>query len=180
MLVIVGPSACGKTQIVQQLIKSYHMEKLVTYTSRSMRKGEIDGRDYNFISTEEFMDKIDKGFFIEYVKYNDNYYGTPCSALTQNKVVILEPTGLKHYLEKARELINIVYLRCSKEVLKIRMINRGDKLEDIEKRLINDAKSFTSEIEDLADFVIDTTPSNVYDDAKRIYEYYKRVTNEKK
>lgn len=174
MLVLVGPSACGKTQIVQQLIKQYGMEKLVTYTSRSKRVNEIEGKDYHFISKDEFLQKIDDNFFIEYVNYNGNYYGTPRSELSFNKVVILEPNGLKHYLEKARDLITIVYLKCSQEVLRIRMLNRHDSKEDVVRRLNEDSIRFTSEIMKLADLVVDTTPSNIYDDAKKIYQFYKR------
>lgn len=174
MLVLVGPSACGKTRIVQQLIKQYGMEKLVTYTSRSKRVNEVEGKDYHFITKDEFIKKIDENFFIEYVNYNGNYYGTPRSELSENKVVILEPNGLKHYLEKARDLITIVYLKCSKEVLRIRMLNRHDAKEDVERRLKEDCMRFTPEIMNLADLVIDTTPSNIYDDAKAIYSFYKR------
>lgn len=172
MLVIVGPSASGKTQIVQELIKKYNMEKLVTYTTRPMRVGEVNGKDYHFISHEEFEQKINNNFFIEYVKYNNNCYGTSRSDLSDNKVVILEPNGLKHYLNEARELIKVVVLRCSKNVLGIRMAIRGDKPEDIIRRLEGDGAVFTKEVEQLADLVLDTTPSNIYDDAKNIFNYY--------
>ena len=84
MLVIVGPSASGKTQIVQELIKTYHMEKLVTYTSRAPRVNEVEGRDYHFISKDDFEEKIKNNFFIEYVNYNNNYYGTSFSDLGEN------------------------------------------------------------------------------------------------
>ena len=70
MLVIVGSSASGKTKIVQELIKTYHMKKLVTYTTREKRIGEIEGKDYHFISREDFIQKIKNNFFIEYVEYN--------------------------------------------------------------------------------------------------------------
>ena len=65
MLVIVGPSASGKTQMVQELIKKYKMEKLVTYTTRAMRVGEVNGKDYHFISVEEFEENgiVFKSFF---------------------------------------------------------------------------------------------------------------------
>lgn len=172
MLVIVGPSASGKTQIVQELIKNYNMEKLVTYTTRPMRTGEINGKDYHFIDVAQFEQKIKDNFFIEYVKYNNNYYGTSRSDLSDNKVVILEPTGLKHYLNEARDLIKVVVLRCSKEVLGIRMAIRGDKPEDIKRRLDGDGAVFTKEVEQLADLVLDTTPSNIYNDSLNIYNYY--------
>lgn len=172
MLVIVGPSASGKTQIVQQLIKNYNMEKLVTYTTRPMRVGEVDGKDYHFINKEEFLKKLDEGFFIEHVCYNGNYYGTSFSDLSDNKVVILEPTGLKHYITFARDLIKIVFLKCSKEVLGIRMKIRGDKEEDIRRRLASDGDVFNSEVSKLADLVVDTTPSNIYNDTLIIYNFY--------
>ena len=173
MLVIVGPSASGKTQIVQQLIKIYNMEKLVTYTTRPMRVGEVDGKDYHFISKDEFDKKLSENFFIESVCYNGNCYGTSRSDLSDNKVVILEPNGLKHYLLEARNQIKVVFLKCSKEVLGIRMKIRGDKDEDIKKRLASDGSVFSNEVSKLADLILDTTPSNIYDDTRIIYNFYK-------
>ena len=174
MLVIVGSSASGKTKIVQELIKKYHMEKLVTYTTRPKRVGEVDGKDYHFISNDDFQKKIEENFFIEYVKYNNNYYGTSFSDLSPNKVVILEPTGLKHYLKVARNIVTIVFLKTSLEVLRIRMLNRGDAYEDVMRRLENDQKVFNIDVRKQADLIVDTTPSNIYTDAKVIYEFYKK------
>ncbi len=77
-------------------------------------------------------------------------------------------------------MITIVYLRCSKEVLRIRMLNRGDSEEDILRRLEGDSKKFTDDIIKLADLIIDTTPSNIYRDAKIIYDYYMRKLYENK
>lgn len=172
MLILIGPSASGKTQIVQKLISEYGMKKLVTYTSRPKRAGEIDGKDYHFISVTEFKEKIEHNFFIEYVNYNNNYYGTSRSDLALDKVVILEPTGLKHYLkEKTKEFV-VVFLETSIDVLKMRMINRGDKLEDIKYRLHNDTNLFNEEIKTMADLVIDTSCSTIPNDAQRIYNFY--------
>lgn len=172
MLVIIGPSASGKTQIVQELIQKYQMEKLVTYTTRPKRSGEVEGKDYHFITQTEFQTKIKQNFFIEYVNYNGNYYGTCRNDLSSNKVVILEQSGLKHYIKEAREKIKIVFLRCSANVLRIRMLKRGDKEEDIQRRLKSDKEVFHQDIAKLADWVIDTTSSNIYDDAKMIYQLY--------
>ena len=54
MLILVGPSASGKTQIVQILRAKYGLNKMVTYTSRQMRPGEREGIDYFFLTKEEF------------------------------------------------------------------------------------------------------------------------------
>ena len=58
MLILVGPSASGKTEAVRLLISDYGMKKLVTYTTREMRSGEINHVDYHFLSREDFENKI--------------------------------------------------------------------------------------------------------------------------
>ena len=55
MIILVGPSASGKTQIGYSLKKIYGLEKVVTYTTRRMRSGEVDGIDYHFITKDEFL-----------------------------------------------------------------------------------------------------------------------------
>lgn len=177
MLVIIGPSACGKTQIVNQLIEKYHFKKLVTYTTRPIRIGEVNGIDYHFVTTNEFEEKIKHDFFLEYVKYNHNYYGTSFSDLKEDKVVIIEAEGLKKYIEKARNKIKIVYIRCSKPIRRIRMMNRHDDIESIEERLVSDDSIFNKSIEKLADKIIDSSNSNIYDDAQTIYHYYYQKGN---
>ncbi len=173
MLILVGPSASGKTQIVKILREKYGLNKMVTYTTRTMRPGEIEGIDYFFLSKEEFEKRIKEGFFIEHVIYNGNYYGTSLSQVSSDKVVILEPTGLKHYLDKIRNDVKVAFLRCSKEIVRIRMKERGDDPSVIEKRLILDGEVFNKSVMKLADFVIDTSASNIYDNALEIYLLYK-------
>lgn len=174
MLVIVGPSASGKTQIVNKLIEHFNMKKMVTYTTRPMRVGEVDGVDYNFISLEDFLQKKEEGFFLETVCYNNNYYGTAKNSLTSEKVVILESEGLKTYIKEARDQIKIVFVRCSKEIRRIRMQIRGDSSDSIIKRLASDDEHFNVDIMKLADFVVDSSNSNNYDDAKRVYQFYEK------
>ena len=177
MLILVGPSASGKTQIVQLLRKDYGLNKMVTYTSRLPRVGEVDGVDYHFLSKEEFEKKIKEDFFIEYVVYNGNYYGTAKACISSDKVVILEPSGLKHYLEKVRSQVKVAFLRCSDEIVRIRMKQRGDSEEVIKKRLVLDKEVFNSNIVNLCDWVVDTSASNVYQNAKDIYLLYKEYMN---
>lgn len=173
MLILVGPSASGKTQIVKILREKYGLNKMVTYTSRAMRPGEKEGIDYFFLTKEEFEKRINEGFFIEYVVYNGNYYGTSLSQVSNDKVVILEPTGLKHYINKIRDEVKVAFLRCSKEIVRIRMKERGDDPEVIRKRLLLDGEVFNKDIMKLADWVIDTSASNIYDNASEIYLLYK-------
>ena len=173
MLILVGPSASGKTQIVKILREKYGLNKMVTYTSRTMRPGEKEGIDYFFLTKEEFEKRINEGFFIEYVVYNGNYYGTALSQVSSDKVVILEPTGLKHYINKIRDEVKVAFLRCSTEIVRIRMKERGDDPEVIKKRLLLDGEVFNKDVMKLADWVIDTSASNIYDIAREIYLLYK-------
>ena len=173
MLILVGPSASGKTQIVKILREEYGLNKMVTYTTRNMRPNEVEGVDYFFLTKEEFEKRINENFFIEYVVYNGNYYGTSISQVSSDKVVILEPTGLKHYINKIRSEVKVAFLRCSKEIVRIRMQERGDDHNVIEKRLILDGEVFNKDVMNLADWIIDTSASNIYDNAKEIYSLYK-------
>ena len=174
MLVIIGPSASGKTQIVCELIKSYNLNKMVTYTTRAPRVNEQNGIDYHFISIEEFKEKLDNNFFLEHVLYNGNYYGTAKNELSNDKVVILEKEGLKTYIKEARDKIKIVYVHCSKPIRRIRMISRGDEIENINKRLASDDTWFDREVRELADFIIDTSNTNLYESTKVVYNYYRK------
>lgn len=173
MLILVGPSASGKTEAAKLLISKYNMKKLVTYTSRNMRPNEVQGVDYHFISVEDFEKKIKEDFFIEYVNYNGNYYGTSKEGLDSDKVVILEPTGLKHYLEAAKDLVKICYLRCPKEIRYQRMVVRGDSEEVINKRIDSDDIVFSKELELIATWTIDGYGESLEDMTNRIYNLYK-------
>lgn len=178
MLILVGPSASGKTEVVKKLISEHGMKKLVTYTSRSMRVGEINHIDYHFLDRCEFEKKISEGFFLEHVEYNGNYYGTSYEGLDPDKVVILEPSGLKHYIREAKDLIKICYITCSKELRKERMIKRGDDPESIKKRLASDDIIFNAELNDLADWVIYDKDYSLDELTLEVYNAYMGTLNE--
>lgn len=177
MLILVGPSASGKTEVVKLLISQYGMKKLVTYTSRNMRVGEVDGVDYHFLSKEEFEKRIREGYFLEYVEYNGNYYGNSFEGLDPDKVVILEPSGLKHYIKMAKDIVKICYITCSKALREQRMIKRGDAPENIAKRLLNDDNIFTSELNGLADWVIVDENYTLEELTDKVYQVYKEYIN---
>ena len=163
MLIMVGPSASGKTD---------HMKKLVTYTTRSMRYGEVEGVDYNFVTIDDFKEKLDNGFFFEHVIYNENYYGTALNDIAPDRVVILEPNGLKEYVAKAKDKIKIVYLESTEETRRKRMIERRDQINVINQRLKGDRLHFNDEIKKLADWVVDSETQTVTEVAEQVLELY--------
>ncbi len=81
LIIISGPSGVGKTSIAQLLLEElmplFHIEKIITYTTREQRNNEQDGIDYHFITHETFIEKKKQNFFFETTEYNGNFYGTP-------------------------------------------------------------------------------------------------------
>ena len=77
-LVICAPSGTGKTTLVQRLRSEFpHFGFSVSCTTRSPRAGEIDGKDYHFISEQEFLERRKQGYFAEWARVHNNFYGTP-------------------------------------------------------------------------------------------------------
>ncbi len=75
--VITGPSAVGKTTLARELLKAkLPLAKVITTTTRTMRKGERDGREYHFITPKKFQQLIAKNQMFEWATYNNHYYGS--------------------------------------------------------------------------------------------------------
>lgn len=172
MLVLTGPSASGKTEIAKILIAKYHLNKFVTYTTRPMRVGEVNGIDYHFITTTEFLRMKDNGEFIETTCYNHNYYGSRKKDVDFNKVVILDPSGVNAFYQAIGEEIVAVFLDTPEEIRKIRMIERGDNLEIIKKRILNDRQTFQKENYLHLDFSFKNLDIDLDSLADQIYQTY--------
>lgn len=145
MLVILsGVSGAGKDTTKKELMKRMkNIATLPSFTSRAMREGEEEGVQYHFISKEEFEDKIRKGDFYEYDLHHGNYYGTSrelmSNKIKEGKIIVkdIEVNGTENLLKLLGNDTKIVtiFLKVEKEELKRRLIERGDKLADIEIRL---------------------------------------------
>ncbi len=149
LFIFSAPSGSGKTTIVRTLLeKDLDIEFSISATSRPKRENETDGKDYYFLSADDFKEKIDKDEFVEWEEvYENRFYGTLKSELeriwNQGKHVIFDVDvvgGLsikKKYPDKA---LSIFIMPPSIEELEKRLILRStDSIEDIETR-INKAK----------------------------------------
>lgn len=142
MIVLVGPSASGKTEAAKLLYSIYGIKKVITHTTRPMRIGEKDDVDYHFVSKEEFLKLKEKNYFIETTLYNGNYYGTSKSEVSDNKVLIVDPNGVKSILSLNDPRIIIFRLNADSTTRFNRMIIRGDSIENIEQRISKDKDVF--------------------------------------
>ncbi|MCM0648734.1 guanylate kinase [Clostridium swellfunianum] len=133
LLVISGPSGAGKGTICKALLDNNEFWLSVSATTRQPREGEIDSKNYFFITKDEFKQRIEKDDFLEYAEVYGNYYGTPKSnvlkVLESGKDVILEIDiqGALKVKEAFREGIFIFILPPSMEELKQRIIRRGSE-----------------------------------------------------
>ncbi|WP_282805095.1 guanylate kinase [Lactobacillus isalae] len=138
IIIIAGPSGVGKTTVSKYLTEKYNIPRVVTHTTRPIRQGEIPGKSYYFESNESFK----KLHFFEHVKYGEYQYGSSKEALEKawkkNDLVslIVETDGVQSYLDKLGKQVYFIYLTVSDfSVLKKRLLARGDKVSEIDKRL---------------------------------------------
>lgn len=145
LFVVSGSSGAGKTTVVtaalKELQKNYPIKRVVTYTTRSARPGEVNGVHYHFITTDEFQEKIEEGFFLEWSNWYDSYYGSPKSILDDIKagtsfIVILDQVGAKEVSTQYPQSILIWIQPSSLVELKRRLELRGkNSTEEIKSRL---------------------------------------------
>lgn len=172
MLVIVGPSASGKTEISRCLIKEYNLKRVITCTTRPMRRDEVNGRDYYFLSVEEFKEGIKNNLFIEYTKYNNGYYGTYYKEIADDKIIILDRVGFLNIKKILKDKIISFYIETPLSERKMRMIKRGDTINRIYQKIEYDNQNFPSKISGI-DYYITNDTDSILESAKKIYDLYK-------
>ena len=172
MLVMIGASASGKTEIAKILINKYGFSKLVTYTTREMREGEVNGVDYHFISIDEFEKKKKRREFLETAQYHNTYYGSPKKGADEKKVIIVEPKGANSIFRKNIPKTIFIYLETDQLIRRVRMLNRGDRLEDVETRFKEDKKHFRKSRFKHLDHIVNTSSHTLEELADNIYNLY--------
>ena len=182
MIILTGPSASGKTAVCLYLQEHFNIKKVVTHTTREKRQGEVNGIDYHFVSVEEFEKLKKDGYFIETVKFNNNYYGTSKKEVRLDKCLAVEFNGAQTYASLKDKEIVIFYLKLSEELRKKRMISRGDDLEKVESRIKNDREAFTLNdyISKIIDAEVDTEKLDIKEAAEYIYRKYNEILKERK
>ena len=157
MIVILGESASGKTTLVKMLIKAnpeYH--KIITYTTRPMRDGEVDGIDYHFITQSTFDEFVKSGFFVEHARYRDWSYGTAKSDCeSDSAVAILTPAGLRA-LKRLNYDVTSIYLYVDRRSRLINILSRGDNIDEAYRRNLSDVGQFDALTKEV-NYVIDNT-----------------------
>lgn len=172
MIILVGPSASGKTEVAKLLKIKYGMQKVITHTTREKRIHEVDDVDYHFVTKEEFLHLKELDYFVETANYNGNYYGTSKKEIGDNKVLIVEVEGMLVFKKLKDPHIVIFYLSCQENTRFNRMILRNDNLDSIKQRINNDKDFIHPEQLKKVDYQVDSEHLNLEQLTEQIYCLY--------
>ncbi|MFH1562915.1 MAG: guanylate kinase [Nitrospirota bacterium] len=145
LIVVSAPSGAGKTTICKKLLQTTSgLIFSISMTTRKPRDNEIDGRDYSFVSVDEFKERIKKGDFLEWAKVYDDYYGTPKKILEDSllfgmdMLLDIDGQGAMNIKKEYKDRAVLIFIAPPFiEDLKTRLSNRmTDTSEEIEKRFL--------------------------------------------
>ena len=188
LIIISSPSGAGKTTLCKLLIKKMNNINLsISYTSRSKRLNEVDGKDYYFINKKKFLLLKQKNFFIETAKNFNNLYGSPFKNIhlskkrNQHLLFDIDWKGARKIRKnyKKDDVIDFFILPPSKSELKRRLIKRGrESSKEINLRLsyaIKEMKHYNEYKYVLINEKVQKTVSEI----KKIIEYNQLIMNQK-
>ena len=175
LIVVTGPSGAGKGTLIRRLVaRRSDLEVAVSATTRPLRPGEEDGRDYYFLSPEEFNERIDSGGFLEYVRYVSGHcYGTLHSevdritASGRSCILELETAGARRVKELRPGTLTVFVAPPSFEELERRLRERAtESAGEIDERL-ELARRQTAEAEDFDLVVVNDDLERAIGDLER-------------
>lgn len=179
LIVLSGPSGVGKGTICKELVNYFDAWYSVSVTTREKRDGEKNGKDYFFVTKEEFEQKIKDNDFLEYATYNNNYYGTLKSKINEhldNNIDVfaeIEVNGAKNIKEIYTDSVLIYILPPSLKELEDRLRKRNTENEETIKNRMNITKEELKQI-DIYDYVV------VNDDLEKTIEKVKNIIESEK
>jgi len=142
-IILIGKSHSGKDTFATFLETNFGLKRAISCTTRPKRDYEVEGRDYNFITKDQFFEMVNSDQFQEYDNFNSWYYAVTKKEWESSEIHIKTYRGLKKLLEIVdRKELLIIYLEPSITVRKQRIEERNDTHDQIERRWMNDDIDF--------------------------------------
>jgi guanylate kinase len=158
--IISAPSGSGKSTLTNELLKLVpNLDFSISYTTRSSRGSEQNGKQYHFVSQEEFDKMIRGGEFLEYANVHGNCYGTSRQFLREagrnghDLLLDIDVQGAAQVKRTLTDAISVFVLPPDRETLEWRLRNRGEDSEEVVQRRLNDARREIEEY-DKYDYVL--------------------------
>ena len=177
LVVLAGPTAVGKGTVEAKLFEDHPEIWLsVSATTRDPRPGEVDGKDYYFVSVDRFKEAINQGELIEYNQYVGNYYGTPLAPvkkmLSEGKDVLLEidVNGAQKVRQQMPDGVFIFLTPPDLHELKHRLVHRGTDSETVIQNRMKQARNEIMMMSDYDYAVVNDTVANAVSHIKAIVE----------
>ncbi len=178
IFIISGPSGSGKTTLYQKLLADRDLKgrivKTISVTTRPMRAGEKNGRDYFFVSLKMFLYKRKANHFLESQKVFDNYYGTPQKQVYdllnagENVLLCIDVGGARIVCQKFPEAVRIFIKTSSLEALEKRLECRGSEDRWGIRQRLKTARQELKEAKCYRYVVVNDDLSNAYQELKQI------------
>jgi len=137
LVVITGPSGVGKGTMIKRLLAAVAgLEMSISATTRTPREGEVDGRDYHFLTRDQFKRRADAGEFLESAEYAGNLYGTLIDEVSlradgaKGVVLEIEVQGAEQVKSKVDNAVMIFIAPPDRESLELRLRERGTDTEE--------------------------------------------------
>lgn len=149
LLILSSPSGAGKTTIARKLLESHHnLQMSVSVTTRDMRPGEVDGKDYHFVDRATFDRLEDDDAFLEYAEVFGNCYGTPRSDIMEGLdkgrdfLFDVDWQGAQQLYQRAgADVVRIFLLPPAIDILENRLRSRGTDSEDVITKRMDRARA---------------------------------------
>jgi guanylate kinase len=172
MIILVGASASGKTELAKILYQNFGYQKCITSTTRNPRIHENDGIDYHFLSVDAFKKLEQDNQFVEVTQYQNQFYGIQKKDVKKDGIVILDPSGANTLIHKLKDQVFLVYVEAKEEIRRIRMQERKDKKEVIENRILGDRLVFNEKSLERIDLIIINETDSLLNQANLVNQEY--------
>lgn len=185
LLIFSGPSGSGKDTILHRIVeKDEKVVVSVSMTTRAPREGEVEGKDYYFVTKEQFEANIEKGEMLEWAVYGDNYYGTPKTPvkkwIEEGKTVILEieVQGADKIRQQFPDVRSMFLMPPSLHVLEERLRARKTNTEEDIKKRLETAKGEIERANDYDYIIVNNRVEDAVEDAMEIIMRHRRHLRE--